>query len=282
MSMPWRERLRAIVDNRRFQQFIITVIVANAITLAMETSSGLVREHGSTLEWLDTVMLTVFVVELVMKLCAYGPSFFRDAWNVFDFVIVAIALVPASGPFAVLRALRVLRVLRLISAVPAMKKVVTGLLAAIPGMASIAALLGLIIFVSGVMATNLFGDVSPRYFGDLGTSLFSLFQTMTGEAWPDIADDVMAEMPAAWIFFVIYILISTFAVLNLFIAVVVSAMEDQLREEIHDEEELRAKELAKSHAAIMAELRALRAEVAQINGAPGGNGHARTSVSPDV
>ncbi|MGH3432454.1 MAG: ion transporter [Thermocrispum sp.] len=268
--MSWRDRLKAVVENARFQQFIIAVIVANAVILAMETSPEL---RGPVLSWLDTVMLAIFVVELAMKLLAYGPSFFRDPWNVFDFVIVGIALVPASGPFAVLRALRVLRILRLISAVPAMKKVVAGLLAAIPGMASIVALLGLVVFVSAVMATNLFGEVSPQYFGDLGTSLFSLFQTMTGEAWPDIAADVMDQQPLAWIFFVIYILISTFAVLNLFIAVVVSAMEDQLREEVHEEQEQHHKELADSHAAIMTELRALRTEVARISAGPGGNSH---------
>ena len=207
--MQWRDRLTAVVESRRFQQFIITVIVFNAITLALETSESIMASSGETLRLLDKIVLAIFVVELVMKLLAHGPRFFTDGWNVFDFVIVAIALVPASGPFAVLRALRVLRVLRLVSAVPAMRKVVSGLLSAIPGMASIVALLGLVLFVSSVMATNLFGEVAPQHFGDLGVSLLSLFQTMTGEAWPDIAADVMDEMPLAWIFFVIYILIST-------------------------------------------------------------------------
>jgi len=262
--MQWRDRLAAAVENRRFQQFIIAVIVFNAITLAMETSESIMAGSGDLLHVLDKIVLAIFVAELVAKLVAFGPRFFSDGWNVFDLVVVVIALVPASGPFAVLRALRVLRVLRLISAVPAMRKVVSGLLSAIPGMASIVALLGLVLFVSAVMATNLFRDVAPQYFGDLGTSLFALFQIMTGESWPDIADAVMAEMPLAWIFFVIYILISTFAVLNLFIAVVVSAMEAQLREEMHQEGEQHHQELADSNATILAELQALRAEVAQL------------------
>jgi voltage-gated sodium channel len=264
MPMQWRDRLAAVVENRRFQQFIIAVIVFNAITLAMETSQSIMASNGDLLHVLDKIMLAVFVAELVMKLTAYGPKFFSDGWNAFDFVVVAIALIPASGPFAVLRALRVLRVLRLISAVPAMRKVVNGLLSAIPGMASIVALLGLVLFVSGVMATNLFRDVAPEYFGDIGTSLFALFQIMTGESWPDIAEAVMAEMPLAWIFFVIYILISTFAVLNLFIAVVVNAMEEQLREEIQEEGEQHHQELTDSNATILAELQALRAEVAAL------------------
>ena len=262
--MQWRDRLAAAVENRRFQQFIIAVIMFNAITLAMETSESIMAGSGDLLHVLDKIVLAIFVAELVAKLVAFGPRFFSDGWNVFDLVVVVIALVPASGPFAVLRALRVLRVLRLISAMPAMRKVVSGLLSAIPGMASIVALLGLVLFVSAVMATNLFRDVAPQYFGDLGTSLFALFQIMTGESWPDIADAVMAEMPLAWIFFVIYILISTFAVLNLFIAVVVNAMEAQLREEMHQEGEQHHQELADSNATILAELQALRAEVAQL------------------
>jgi voltage-gated sodium channel len=184
------------------------VIVVNAVTLGLETSPSVLREFGGLLHAADRVMLYVFTVELAMRLYAHGPRFFRDPWNVFDFVIVAISLIPASGPFSVLRALRILRALRLISAVPAMRRVVSGLLAAVPGMASIGALLGLIIYVAAVMATKLFGTISPEYFGDLGTTLFTLFQTMTGEAWPDIARDVMAAAPLAWIFFVIYILIS--------------------------------------------------------------------------
>lgn len=262
--MAWRERLRRIVDDDRFQQFIIAVIVANAITLAMDTSPSIVAGYGPILRWLDTIALTIFVIELVLKLIAHGPAFFRDPWNVFDLLVVGIALVPATGPFAVLRALRVLRVLRLVSAVPAMRKVVSGLLRAVPGMASIVALLGLIVFVSGVMATKLFSSIAPDYFGDLPTSLFSLFQVMTGEAWPDMADVVMEQAPMAWIFFVVYILISSFAVLNLFIAVVVSAMEDQLREDMRQEEAEHAASQADAHQEVLAELRALRAEVAAL------------------
>lgn len=262
--MALRAQLERFVEHRRFQQFIIAVIVANAATLAAETSPSVVAAHGSLLAWLDGVALTIFVIELSLKLVAYGPRFFRDPWNVFDLLVVGISLVPTSGPFAVLRALRVLRVLRLISAVPAMRRVVAALLKAVPGMASIAALLGLVIFVAAVMATNLFGHISPRYFGDLGTSLFSLFQAMTGEGWPDMAEAVMADAPAAWIFFVIYILVSSFAVLNLFIAVVVSAMEEQLREDLREEEDQHAATLASSHAEILAEMRDLREEISRL------------------
>jgi voltage-gated sodium channel len=259
-----RDRVRALVEHKRFQQFIIWVIVVNAVTLGLETSPSVLREFGGLLHAADRLMLYIFTVELALRLYAYGWRFFRDSWNVFDFLIVAISLIPASGPFSVLRALRILRALRLISAVPAMRRVVSGLLAAVPGMASIGALLGLIIYVAAVMATKLFGTISPEYFGDLGTTLFTLFQTMTGEAWPDIARDVMAVAPLAWIFFVIYILISSFAVLNLFIAVIVSGMEKTVTNDLVEAEEQHAADQARSDALILEELRALRQEVAEL------------------
>jgi voltage-gated sodium channel len=259
-----RARVAAFVEHARFQRFIIWVIVLNAIVLALQTYPFITDRYGSLVGWLDSIALGIFVIELALKLFAYRWDFFKNPWNVFDFVIVAIALVPASGPFAVLRALRVLRVLRLISRVESMRRVVGALLAAVPGMVSIMALAGLIIFVAGVMGTAMFGDASPTYFGDLGTSLFSLFQTMTGEAWPEIADDVMRETPVAWIFFVIYILISSFAVLNLFIAVVVSAMEEQLRADLMAEEHTHAEEMAATNQRILDELAAVRAELSAL------------------
>jgi len=259
-----RQRARVLVENPLFQKIIIWVIVLNAITLGLETSDRVTRDFGGLLHVADRIMLAIFVAELACRLYAYGWRFFKDSWNVFDFLIVGISLLPATGPFSVLRALRVLRVLRLISAVPAMRRVVAGLLAAVPGMASIGALLGLIIYVAAVMGTKLFGDISPEYFGGLDTTLFTLFQTMTGEAWPDIARDVMAEAPMAWIFFVIYILVSSFAVLNLFIAVIVSGMEKTVANDLMEAEDQHAADQAASDKLILEELRALRAEIAEL------------------
>jgi voltage-gated sodium channel len=259
-----RDRARALVEHKRFQLFIIWVIVVNAVTLGLETSDPVTANFGDLLHVADRLMLGIFVVELALRLYAYGWKFFNDSWSVFDFVVVSISLIPATGPFSVLRALRVLRVLRLVSAVPAMRRVVSGLLAAVPGMASIGALLGLVIYVAGVMATKLFGDISPGYFGDLGTTLFTLFQTMTGEAWPDVARAVMTEAPLAWIFFVVYILVSSFAVLNMFIAVIVSGMEKEVTDDLAEAEDRHAADQAESDRLILAELRALRTEVAEL------------------
>ncbi|MBC7278741.1 ion transporter [Nocardioides sp.] len=248
-----RDRVRTLVDDDRFQKIIIGVIILNAVVLGVET---MVPEHlAYELALLDSVLLGVFVIELVLRLVAYGPRFFLDPWNIFDTVIVAIALVPATGPMSVLRSLRILRVLRLVNSVPSMRRVVDGLIAAMPGMGSVAGLLALMMYVAVVISTNLYGPIAPEYFGDLGTSAFTLFQTMTGEAWPDIAREVMEEDPSAWIFFVLFILVMTFAVLNLFLAVVVSGMENVQNLAEHEKE---------SDAEMMAVLASLREDLTAV------------------
>ncbi len=262
--MLTRERAKALVEHPGFQRFVIVLIVINAITLGLETSPRMMADAGDLLHLLDRIALGIFVAELLVRFYAFGWRFFRDPWSVFDLVVVGIAVIPATGPLSMLRTMRVLRVLRLVSAVPAMRRVVGGLLRAVPGMASVAALLSLVIFVAGVMATKLFGEIAPVHFGDLGTTFFTLFQIMTGEAWPDIAREVMAEMPLAWIFFVIYILVSSFAVLNLFIAVVVGGMEDQVTNDLMEAEDRHAADQAASDQLILQEVRALRAEVAEL------------------
>ena len=253
VSSP-RERVRFLVESVRFEGAIAALIVANAFTLGLETSPALATRFGSSLYVIDRAVLGVFVVELLSRFFVYRSRFFHDPWRVFDLTIVAIALVPASGVFSVLRAVRILRVLRLVSLVPSMRGVVSALLTAVPGMASIVGLMALVLYVSAVLATNLFGTISPEFFGDLGASLFTLFQVMTVEGWPDIARSVIAQSPYAWTFFVAYLLIATFMVLNLFIAVVVNAMQSQVTEDLKDEGEAQTK-------LILDEVRALRQEV---------------------
>lgn len=223
----WRLRLQTLVEAPRFQRTIIVLILINAAVLGMETSPSVMAQAGTWLVAIDRVILAVFVAEIALRLAAYrARRFFRDPWSVFDFVVVAVALIPASETFSVIRALRVLRVLRLLSVVPRMRAVVEGLLKAIPGLASIIALLAIIFYVAAVMATNLFGKDFPDWFGSLGASFYSLFQVMTLESWSmGIARPVMEVYPYAWAFFVPFILVATFTVLNLFIAVVVNAMQ---------------------------------------------------------
>ena len=259
--MTWRERIRGLVDSDPFQHAITAVIVVNAITLGCETSPVLVDRFGGLLRAVDRTALSIFVAELALRMYAHRARFFRDPWSCFDALVVGVSLLPNSGTLSVLRSLRILRALRLVSRVPSMRRVVSALLSAVPGVASIMGLLALIVYIAGVMATKLFAAASPEYFGGLSASLFTLFQVMTGEGWPEVARDVMDAQPMAWAFFVVYILLSTFVVLNLFIGVVVSAMESQVRDEQQTDLDEREKREEKMNAAVLAELRALRAEV---------------------
>jgi len=255
----WRARARTLVEHPRFEQAIVALIAVNAITLGLETSPALSARFGDWFRLIDRTVLCAFVGELLLCLLVYRGRFFANPWRVFDFVIIGIALMPASGAFSVLRTLRVLRVLRLVSMVPSMRRVVSALLAAIPGMASIIGLMALVLYVSAVIATRSFGAIAPEYFGNFGASLFTLFQVMTVEGWPDIARDVMTEAPHAWVFFVTYLLVATFMVLNLFIAVVVNAMQSQVAHDLKDEGEAQTQ-------LILDELRALRRELEALRG----------------
>src|SRR5690606_20701847 len=234
--------------------------------------SDVARERfGTVLLWLNQGVLAVFVAELVIKLVAFGPRFFRSGWNVFDFLIVGIALVPASGPLQILRSLRILRVLRLLSTVQRLRMLVDSLLQALPGIGWTAALLLMMFYVFGVMGTELFGEQFPDWFGSLGKSAYTLFQIMTLESWSmGIARPVMETFPYAWAFFVPFILIATFTMLNLFIAVIVNAIQAEHDAE-HAVEVKQIESVVSAHAderadAIQEELRALRAEVARLAG----------------
>jgi voltage-gated sodium channel len=240
------------VESVAFQRAIIGLIVANAFVLGLQTSAGIDTRTAEVLQVLDNTMLAIFVVELALRLYAHGWRFFLDPWSVFDFLVIGIAVVPAASGLSILRSFRVIRALRLVTVVPGMKRVVRGLLAAIPGMLSIVLLLVLVLYVGAVLATELYGRDVPGHFGNIGRSLFTLFQVMTGEAWPDIAREVLREHPTAWIFFVLYILTSTFVVLNLFTAVVVSVMEPEYRREVTFD------------ATLLAEVSALRTEIADL------------------
>lgn len=252
------DRLRSFIESDRFQNAIIVVIVLNAIILGLETSGTVMDRVGGFLKILDKIALGIFVVEIVLKLVAYRHRFFFSYWNVFDFLIVGITLVPAGEGVSVLRALRILRALRLVSVVPSMRKVVHALLRAIPGMGSVVMLLSLVFYIAAVMATKLFGQAFPEWFGSLGESVYTLFQVMTLESWSmGIVRPVMDVYPQAWLFFVIFILLTTFAVLNLFIAIIV----DSMGQETETENEQTRTTLGGDHQEIMAELKALRMEV---------------------
>ena len=261
-SINIRERIGNFIEGTYAQRFITTLIVLNAISLGLETSASIVAEIGNILHVFDKFVIVIFVIEIGGKLIYRGFGFFKIGWNVFDFIIVAIALVPDAGQLSVLRALRILRTLRLLSIVPSMRKVIQALLTAVPGMMSVGAIILLVFYVSGVLATNLFGNDFDEWFGNIGRSMYSLFQIMTLESWSmGIVRPVMKLYPYAWIFFVIFILMTSFAVLNLFIGIIVDAMQSQNTEEeelIRAEAEKGAEERDQIHS----ELVALRQELA--------------------
>ncbi len=201
----------------------------------------------------------------MLKLFIYRLSFFRAGWNVFDFIIVGIALIPASGPLAVLRTLRILRVLRLVSVIPSMRRVIAALLHAIPGMASIMAVLMVIYYVCSVLATKLFHahpdpDVA-RQFESIAASMYTLFQIMTLEGWSqEIVRPVMDVYPYSWLFFIPFIIVTSFAVLNLFIGIIVDAMNI-----IHEQDkDYTGKERRKKPSELTSEVRAMREEMDEL------------------
>ncbi|WP_370204660.1 ion transporter [Pararhodobacter marinus] len=230
--MSLRNRLQSILARPMVSNAIIVVILINAVVLGMETSAPLMAKFGPLIVAIDTACLAIFVVELLAKMYVQRLAFFRNGWNLFDFVIVGISLVPGGHTLSVLRALRVLRLLRVISVAPALRRVVEGFVRAIPGMGSVIVLMGMIFYISAVLATQLFGPGFPEWFGDLGASTYSLFQIMTLESWSmGIVRPVMAVYPYAWAFFVPFILITTFAVVNLLVGLIVNSMQDAHNEE---------------------------------------------------
>ena len=249
------KRLQAIIEDTRFTNFIIGVIVFNAIILGMETYPALMDRYGELLVTLDHICLSIFVVEIAMKLIVHRHRFFLSGWNVFDFLIVGISLAPGAGSLSVLRALRILRVLRIITAMPRLRRVVEGFITALPGMGSVFLLMGLVFYIGSVMATKLFAASFPEWFGSLGASAYSLFQIMTLESWSmGIVRPVMEVYPQAWMFFVPFIMVTTFAVVNLLVGLIVNSMQDAHAEEDNARTDAYRDEVLKRLAAIEARL----------------------------
>lgn len=242
---PFRAWLATLIESKTTVRVITGLILLNAITLGLETDPVLTQNWGTLLHWTDRFLLTVFTIELAIKLFAYRLSFFRSGWNIFDFVIVSISWVPTSGALSVLRAFRILRVLRLLSVVPQMRRVISALGHSIPGMSSVVGVLIIIFYVCAVLSTKLFGQhpdpLMQEWFGSVGASAYTLFQIMTLESWSmGIVRPTMEHYPLSWLFFVPFIIVTSFAVLNLFIGIIVDAMQIvQSTDRKEDKEELK-------------------------------------------
>ena len=225
--MSLRQRVSDFLDLPSVRFGVIAVILFNAVLLGLETSQPVMAAAGGLVLALDLACLAIFVVELALKMFAQRGGFFRSGWNLFDFLIVGVSLVPGAHSFSVLRAMRILRLLRVISVAPALRRVVEGFIRAVPGMGSVFLLMGMIFYIGAVMATKLFGAAFPQWFGDLGNSAYTLFQVMTLESWSmGIVRPVMEVFPAAWAFFVPFIMVTTFAVVNLLVGLIVNSMQE--------------------------------------------------------
>lgn len=251
-----------LLESPPFQNSVLALILLNAAILGLETWPAAMETSGSLLHLLDQTLLILFTAEIALRIGVHRGRFFRDPWSLFDFTVVAIAWFPGTGAFAVLRALRVLRVLRVLTLVPSMRRVVGALMSAIPGLLSIALVLLLIYYVFAVMATKLFGAAFPDWFGHVGRSFYTLFQVMTLESWSmGISRPVMEAYPYAWAFFIPFILVATFTMLNLFIAVIVNAMQTFSEAEHQGTREAVVKARDHIEGDLHAEIKALREEM---------------------
>ncbi len=271
-SMSMRDRAREFIERPAVTNSILGVIIFNAITLGLSTSHTVQASIGDTLSMIDKVVLTIFVIELLIKFYAYGLRFFSNAWNIFDLVVVGLGLLPDKGGLSALRGLRVIRAMRLLSVIPQMRAVVQALLDALPGMGAVIIMISIVFYVFGVMATLMYGPGFDEWFGTLGRSLYSLFQIMTLESWSmGIVRPVMEAHPMAWAFFVPFIIITAFSVLNLFIGLLVNTMQAAVEADA-EAEFSNLRELVKTETDIvdahvvelLEEVRALRTEVARL------------------
>jgi voltage-gated sodium channel len=243
-----QENIKNFVQNSKFQNFIVALIIINGITMGLETSKEFMMSYGSIIHTFDKLVITIFTIEIILRIYAHRTSFFKDTWSLFDFVIVAVSLVPATGGFEIFRILRVFRLFRLITVVPQMRKIVMALVSVIPGMLSIAALLMVFFYIFAIMATQLYNESFPQWFGTLGESFYTLFQIMTLESWSmGIVRPIMEVHPYAWTFFIPFIFMVTFIMINLIVAVVVDAMAEINKDDIHIHEDSTTLQLKELH-----------------------------------
>ncbi len=262
----WRARIRAGLERDEARNFILGVIILNGFLLGVTTSAKLSESSLFIISIIDKVVIAIFVIEMILKLYAYRMRFFASAWNLFDLLVVIVSLLPQTDSLSVLRGMRVIRALRVMSAIPQMREVVQALVDALPGMGAVVLLLGVIYYIFGIMATLWFGEAFPQWFGTLGSSLYSLFQIMTLESWSmGIVRPVMEVFPWAWAFFVPFITMTAFAVLNLFIGILVNAMQAAVEAETEEELE-RLRELVRSENAAVAErIEALHEDIRRLS-----------------
>ncbi|HAO35409.1 MAG TPA: voltage-gated sodium channel [Hyphomonas sp.] len=270
--------LERVIERPWFRHLVIALIIVNAVILGVLTYRETLPEGlVASLDAVDQTITYVFAVEILLKLVVYRLQFFRRGWNWFDFIVIGVSLIPGTQAFGVLRALRVLRILRLLHIVPMMRRITEALMKALPGMGAIFAVLALITYVAAVMATNMYGNTEneevTELFGDLPRSAYSLFQVMTMDGWRfEVVQKVIDDgNPYAWMFFLIFIFIASFAILNLFIALIVDSLAAEQQaiieeglDEIEGELEGELMTAEKERAAVLSAIQEMRSEIAAL------------------
>lgn len=221
-----RESVRTLIEHSLFDRIVVGAITLNALILGIETFPSVMQSYGYHLHLIDLAFIAFFVVELALRIYVHRLDFFhyREGWNWFDFGIVALTLMPFVGNVSALRAFRILRALRLLSTVPALRKVITGILRAINGFAAVLAVLLVVNYVAAVMASKMFGEAFPDRFGNVFTSLYSLFQIMTLDDWTGLANPVIEKYPFATMFFIGFICVTVFLLLSIIVGISANAM----------------------------------------------------------
>lgn len=251
----WRQKAADIVEHRYFVRSIIALIILNAVTIGLETDKDMMAAYGTFFHIFDIVVIKIFFIEVALKLFAYRKDFFRVGWNVFDFVIVLVTMLPSGGQLSILRSMRIFRLFRLFSLVPQMRNVIGALFHAIPGMASIIGILVVLLYISAVLSVQFFGkNPDPDmqvYFGDISHAMYTMFQLMTLEDWTDVANKAIEHYPWAWAFFIPFIIITTFAILNLFIGIIVDALNIVKEQDLKSEEFILRAEITELKAMVL-------------------------------
>jgi voltage-gated sodium channel len=219
-----------VVASATFTTFIVATIAVNAAVLGLQTYDGVVDRWGDVLDLINAVCLAIFVVELLVRLASYWPrpwEFFRSGWNVFDFVIIGAAFVPGIRQNStLLRLVRLLRVVRIVRVLPDLRVLLLGVWRSVLPLASIAAVTAMLLFVYGMVGWIWFGDELPDQWGDIGRAMLTLFVMLTLENFPNYMDAAMEVEPWAWLYFVSFVLIAAFIVLNVLIGIVLNSMEE--------------------------------------------------------
>ena len=224
-----------LVHKPYFEYAIIGLILLNAALLGIETSPAMERQFGDLLHLGNQIILAVFILEALLKMLAFAPRadrYFRDGWNVFDFLIIAFALIPATGEFATIaRLARLLRALRLISAVKELRLIVAALVRSIPSVTHVLILMSIIVYIYAIIGYQLYHEHDPTHWRSLGVSVLTLFNIITLEGWTVVMDNAMQLHPWSWIYFVSYVIIATFVVINLFVAIIINQLDDAERQQ---------------------------------------------------